>query len=234
MQLSGESNNQDLSSQTLFKLGGLTTTEYALKDQVRAMNEAQKKIWTKIFQAYGWQYDDNNQTGTPVSTASLSTNSDISMPSGALTIKGVEITTGSVTTQLIPISFEEIRQKEAFGEFEKTDGIPKYYCPMGDQILLKPQLASGTYTYSVYYDRGSVAFAYNGTAVEPGFATEFHDALAVYAALEFAKSRPNGMGDRIRVLMEDWNNYMFEIEKFYGKRWTDKPKRLQPLTQDNR
>lgn len=190
------------------------------------MNEGQKIIWEIIFQAFGgWQFDDDNQTGTPSTSTSLNANADITLPSGALTIRGIEITDpNSVTKRLIPLTFEEIQSGiQAFGEFMKTDNVPVYYCPVGDTILLKPQLSSsaGSYTYRIYYDRGSVEFAYNATTTVPGFITEFHMALAVYAALVFAKSRPNGMKDRIATLQESWNNYLSAIRRTYSKRWSD-------------
>jgi hypothetical protein len=244
MVISGESNNQDLSSQALFLLGGLTVTEYPLKDQIRQMNEAQSIIWAIIFKVSGWQYDDSNQTNLPSASQELvALQSAYALPSETLAIRGIETKDSSGKwTKLTPVSINDItsgglpgQTEEGLDEFNKTSGSPKYYRPVGDSIIIYPPPdtdASGG--FKVYFDRGSVSIDYNATSTSPGFASEFHNALAVYAALQYCKSRPNGLGEKIPVFQNDWILYLNSIERFYSSRWPDKKTRITPFKQNNR
>lgn len=183
---------------------GISGVTQTLKVFTALINEIQRRVWHTIFMSYGgWQFDDSNQTDLPAAVATLTSGqTSYAIPSGALTVRGVEIKDASNNwTALQPLTEEEIRDgiytggvsgrissysNGAMGSFLSTSGTPLYYQMVGDSIRIFP---AANYTqassFKVFFDRGTVAFAYTDTTKVPGFASEYHGILPIGASIEY-------------------------------------------------
>lgn len=219
MQYNSDSDNQDIVSLIGDKTGLNTTVEIA--QITRAVNKANKQIWSWIFMSFGgWQYEDQNQTGLPVATASIVANQQkYTLPSSALAVASVEWLNGTTWEKLTPLSIEQINQYQSEKEFEDTPGTPRFYSLISNVLKLYP--ASDTAVSNglrIQIERGSVSFATTDTNVSPGFASEFHEALATGAAVELSRNNvlPNYVGH-----LEDWRNYEKSIKDYYSARYQE-------------
>lgn len=220
MQYNSHATNQDLVS-LLNDLTGMDSNVYPLTAKTRDMNTASKDIWTWIFDAYGgWQYDDANNTADFPSalTTLTSGQKDYQIPSSALTIRGVEICdSGSTWKRLVPLTEEQIRERWSEKEFDKTSSTPLYYTPNSNSIRLYP---ASDYTKAsglrVIFDRGSTDFATTDTTKVPGFASQFHEAVAYGAGVFFStyKQLP-----QLQALNSKWQDYEKRIKQFYSSRY---------------
>lgn len=206
-------------------VAGISGNTNLLKEFCRNNNVSLSKIWTWIFFAYGgWQYDDSNQTNLPQAAQDLVSGTfKYALPTEALTIRGIEILdTGGIWNKLTPLTEEEIRdRKVSFGEFGKNSGFPRYYTVKGGTVILDaiPNFNS-TKGFKVFFDRASVGFSYDATSVAPGFASEFHNAVAVGGSIEWLKvHKPDSTV--LTMLVADWKQYEQDIKKFYVRRWKD-------------
>ena len=190
---SGDTDGQDIVSLSndLCDTSNLT---YPIAEKTRAANKSLRNIWSWIFEAYGgWQYDDsNNTTNFPDATTTLNiSQKDYDLPTEALTIRSVEVKNNGASTwyPLIPLT-EELIIQQGLSEnaLYTSTGTPIYYTLEGSSINIYP---SSNYTQSgslrVSFDRGSTAFSTTSTTQQPGFASEFHEAVAVGIAMEWAK-----------------------------------------------
>lgn len=96
-----------------------------------------------------------------------------------------------------------------------------YYVVTGDVIELfpAPDYSQAT-SLRVYFSQDISTFSGSDTTKVPGFASPFHRALSVGAALDFAMA--NGMNDKATMLQGLFNDYLFKIRQFYGQRFRDK------------
>lgn len=233
MQFSDTSNLDGIVQDITFLLGNIGTTEYSLNDRARNVNERYRQVWEVIFDAYGgWQFMDNNTSDPstlPFSEINLvSGTATYALPTSALTVQGVEVKdSGDNWSVVNGTTYEGIRQYQAVDEFYQSDGDPLFYVLSGDVVELFP---APNYTQSsslrVYYDQGISQFAGDDTTKVPGFATPFHRALSVGAALDFAMA--NAMNEKAAMLQALFNDYLFKIRQFYGQRFKDKfPPRMK-------
>lgn len=212
---------------------------YPLDAKTRAANKTLRKIWSWIFGAYGgWQFDDaNNTANLPIAQATLTTGQgDYDIPPTSLTIRGVDVLPqGSAIYQpLKEITEEEIKQRLlSEASFFTSTGTPRYYRPIGSSIKLYP---APNYTAAngirVTFDRGSVAFASTDTTKQPGFASEFHECVAVGIGLEYA--RRNAL-QSFEFLQDDMNKFEIAIKDYYSQRYKEKfpaKVRIMDLTRD--
>ncbi len=207
--------------------GGISGDITLKKVFTRYNNSALSKIWTWIFWAHGdMSYDDGNKTNLPSAAQDLTSGTQVyALPSEALTVKGVDIKlpNSSFWQQLTPITEEEIRRQDAEGNFQYVAGVPQYYRIIGSTVKLYP---SPNYTssggFKVSFDRGSVAFSAADTTATPGFASEYHNAVAVGGALEWLRvNKPNST--TIISLLQDWRQYELDIKAFYSHRFPARP-----------
>lgn len=222
MVFNSESNNQDLVS-LLNDLTGMDNNVYALNAKTRDMNTANRTIWSWIHDAYGgWMYDDSNSTDFPTATATLTSGQqDYTIPSEALTARGIDIKLNgsSVWQKLIPMTEEQIRDIMSEKQFMSTASQPMYYTAYSNSLKLYP---APNYTQSaslrISYDRGSSAFTPTDTTKTPGFASEFHDAVAYGAASIFAKYK--GLPQKNDLELE-WQKWERRIKSYYSQRWAE-------------
>ena len=231
MQYNSGVDEQDIVSLTN-DLANTDNTVYSLVQKTRAANKTLRKIWSWIFEAYGgWIYDDSNNTDFPIATTQIvSSQQDYSIPSEALTVNDLEVKDSSGNWyDLKPITSEEIDKLQAEKEFFKTNGLPIYYLMISGSFKLFP---TPNYTQAaslrISFNRGVTTFTSGDTTKTPGFVSQFHDAVAVGMALEWAKEK--GLNDLLQGLYADWRRYELDIKKFYTVRYYEKyPKRIKVL-----
>jgi hypothetical protein len=210
---------------------GITGNSLLLMQFTRHNNNALSKIWSWIFQACGGTYDDSNQTNLPASTAALSSlTSKYALPSEALTVVAIEITNSSGTSiTLTPTTNEEIlAQGIPLTDFGRLSGVPSKYIWKGDTVLLDYIPPSDWTIIKYFYDRGSVAFAYDDLAQRPGFVSEFHNAVPCGGSIEYLKVHKPQSSVLIQLL-KDWDGnedatgreggYKKSIKEFYAARF---------------
>lgn len=194
--------------------------QFPLKQKARSCNKVMKTIWTWIFDAYGgWQFDDSNQTDLPVATATLTADQvDYALPSTAIAVRGIEFKDqGGVWNRLKAVTEEQIMDIQAESDFYNTSGTPTYYRLIGDTVRLYPASNfTQASSFRVHFERGISTIASTVTDTEPGFASPFHEAVAVGAALDFAKVNRQ---DLVSFLLAEWRDYEIRIKKFYAKRY---------------
>lgn len=225
MIFNGNSDGQDLCTLTDDYVSTNTLT-YPLTKKARAANKTTRMAWSWIFNSYGgWEYDDsNNTTNFPIAATTLSVGQvDYDLPPGSLTVRGVEILLngGTVYQRLLPLNEETlIDNRISEASFFTSNGAPLYYRVIGSSIKIYPPtnytIANGM---RVTFDRGSVAFASTSTTQQPGFASEFHEAVAIGMALEYAKQNHLSYADDLQV---DLDKYERSIRKYYTQRYQEK------------
>lgn len=221
MVYNGDSDKQDICS-VADDFANTSVLTYPLQEKTRSGNRYLRMFWAIIFDVYGgWQYDDSNNTNFPIVTGSLTANqSDISLPTGALTVRGVDIIpTGSTVYQKLVELTEEMIRDNGISEaslFTAT-GIPMYYRPIGSSVKLYPT-PNATMTVRMTYDRGSVAFISTDTTKQPGFASEFHEAIALGMAYDYAVR--NALPS-VSLLAQELDKAKKTIEKYYLKRYQE-------------
>ena len=209
---------------------GISGSSSLLKEFTAHINQHGRKVWHYIFEVYGgWQYDDANQTDLPAGVGTLTASqTSYALPSSALTVRGVEVKdTGGGWTPLLPLTEEQIRDSIAMGQFMSTTSNPRYYQLVGQSIRIFP---ASNYTqassFKVFFDRGSVAFASTNTTETPGFASEYHDVLAIGASMEWLKTRVPESAT-LRILQADYLEYINNLKNFYSQRFLQMvPKRF--------
>lgn len=227
--------NGDLDGQDLVTLcndyANTTTLTYPLVKKARAANKTLRSIWSWIFASYGgWEFDDsNNTTNFPIAVATLTASqADYDLPPGSLTVRGVEIllNNGTVYQRLYPLNEETLIENGiSEASFFTSTGVPLYYRVIGSSIKL---YAAPNYTIAsgirVTFDRGSVAFASTATTQQPGFASEFHEAVAIGMAMEYC--RQNHLS-YLQDLQNDFAIFERNIRKYYTARYQEKfPSRM--------
>lgn len=221
MQYNSNSDSQDIVS-LIGDMTGIDTT-VEIKQITRAANEANKKIWSWIFQSYGgWQYDDSNYSNLPIATTTITADqAKYILPSEALSVKAVEYkNVGGDWVKMIPVSLPEINQFYAENEWNNESSEPVYYATVSDMIKLYPKPdTTRADALRVQFDRGSVSFASTDIEQDPGFASEFHGAVAVGASyfIGINKTLPNW-----ELIRSEWLDAEQRIKDYYIKRWEEK------------
>ncbi len=213
------------------------TTSYPLADKARNMNRYLEEVVSLILQSDGrWQWDDTNQTDLPIGTSTLVSDQQDYSLSGATYLKILRVEVKNINgnyQQLIPIDQSEIRGT-AMSEFNKTAGMPKYYDPIGDSIMLYPKPSSSQVTLTaglkVYFQRPPSYFTAASTTTSPGFAPLYHRYLSYGAALDYAIQ--NEMNSKINLIRPLMDRMKQDIINFYSSRQPDAMARLTPAHED--
>lgn len=210
---------------------GISGNALLLKQFNRHNNNAMSKIWNWIFKASGGTYDDSNQSNLPSAVQDLSiTTSKYALPTEALTVVGIEIANSSgYFYKLKPTNNKKVQRTWTLGDFGRLSGPPSEYIWKGDTILLdyiaQTAVTSG---FKVFFDRGSVAFAYDATTAKPGFIADFHNAVPTLASIEYLKVH-KPQSTVLVSLLSDAKQYEIDISKFYASRFKDaRPARFEP------
>lgn len=233
MVFSDTSTNQGIVQEARW-LVGANTTSYPIADLTRNINRALDRVVSLIFNAGGrWQWDDSNQTTYPIATTALvSGQQDYTFDVTHLRVHRVEVKDTSGNWHKLEVFDPKDLGKEALGEFETTNGIPKYYDVIANSVFLYPASNfSQAGSLKVWFQRKGSYFDTTDTTKEPGFAEIFHRHLALSAAYDFALKNNLTNRDSLRqeiALMEE------EIKHFYSYRQPDEKPRMIPSVENNR
>ena len=205
------------------------TTSYTNADLLRRLNLAYEEIAGFIIGVDGlWQWDDFRFTNFPVGTTTLvASQNDYSFDITMLEILRAEVLdSAGIWQALTPIDISQI--DGAIDEFEKTDGLPRYYDKSGSSIILYPAPASGSVTLAaglkVYFQRTASIFTSaeltTGTVI-PGFVSLYHVILAYMAALPYAESYKK---DRVPAIINKIEQLRRGLKEHYSRREKDRRK----------
>lgn len=212
-----------------------TTLLYPLTEKTRSANRWLSVIWSWILESYnGWEGDDSNNTDFPIATTTLTSGqADYDIPVDSQTVRDISIyyNGGTLYQKVFPITEEEFISKGiSEASIFSTTGTPIYYRPLGSSIKLYP---TPSYTMAqglrVTYDRGLNNFVPTDTTKTPGFASQFHAALATGMALDFALRY--GLSSTVD-LQNVMNDYQMRIKNFYAKRYQEKYPNIIKLRDD--
>ena len=224
--------SQGIVQDTYFEVNADANT-YSVADVTRNANAALDNVVAMILGSDGiWQFDSTNSTDIPIGTTGLvSGQKDYSFDQEYLTIKTVECSDANGRwTKLKPI--DNYTEDMALSEFERVDGIPVYYDPIGASILLYP---SPNYSIGpsdtpngglrVYFQRKIDYFTPTDTTKEPGFAKHLHKYIPLYCAYAYAcaKDLPKQNSLKARLAFYEGNTLQGgsdagAISQFYAYR----------------
>jgi hypothetical protein len=117
--------------------------------------------------------------------------------------------------------------------------MPKYYDLVGESIMLYPAPAAANVTTTaglkLSFSRTIDEFAVTDTSTQPGFESNFHRALSIGAALDWAigKDEGGGLTNLINGLTSQLALQKESIAKFYGMRNSDMRPRIIPQINNN-
>lgn len=232
MQFNSHATNQDIVtySNTLSKSND---TSFPLVDKVLFANEGQRIILSWIWESYGgWVYDDKNNTDLPDAKTNLISGQAIYALPDVSGIQGFsfKIEGSDSWTKLVPITLEQIQQRQAEPEFERTNATPIYYRLTGNTVKLYPAPDySQALSLKAELIRDIVSFTTTDTTKTPGFESQFHEAVPTYMALRQAEINNLSMKDDLRRAWSNENrNYPLGYEQRIKKHYSAKFRELFP------
>lgn len=195
------------------------STSYPLKDKARNINRHYYVAISDILKASGRvQFDDPNNTGSPIYTATLvADQKNYALPTNLLKVEAVEVKNSN--GDWIRLSeIDEADLTSSITDFQKTSGMPKYYDLKGGQVYLYPAPSSTDTTLSsglkLHLQREIDTFASTDTTQEPGIAEPFHRILSLGAAYDYLII--NSSQDKSDRIFAQYQNLRQELRKFYG------------------
>ncbi|OQA77158.1 MAG: hypothetical protein BWY30_01157 [Tenericutes bacterium ADurb.Bin239] len=209
-------------------VGYITGDTSRLKSMTATINRISHRVWHLIFLANGnWQYDDGGYTDLPSATTDIILGQRrYALPSEALTVQRVELKDNDGNWSVLKPITKELVKGEGLEDFMDDNGIPMYYRLVNGVIeLFPPADYSGTGSLTVYFDRGAVEFQYDDTNVTPGFASPYHEILAVKAAIEWLKVK-QPQSPTLPMLIQDDLKLEQSIRQFYSLRFKDYKPRI--------
>lgn len=250
MIFSDPTGKQGLIQDITFLLGNsVDLNAYKIEDRTRNINLRYHVIWDAIWEIYtGWQFFDSNQDSEPYKDFNVvSGANEVDIDVDMLTIKAVELQDASgVWRVLVPITREQWLEMGGDATFQTT-GVPNYYMSSGSTtgtsggsvILVPAPNYTRTSACRIFADKTFTEFSISDDDVSPGFASPFHRALSVGAALDYAMT--HAMVDKVGYLTQLWIDYVGDpdtgrrgrIQRYYAKRLSAmEPKRLKHDGQD--
>lgn len=219
----------ELDADTNF-LCGSTSGTYLRVDKRRNQNIEYQRIATLIWDSDStWNYDDSNNTNSPVAYRTVANASaSYLVPTTAIRIEGVEIKdNGGNWTKLKPITYHEL--PVAPDAYFTAVGLPMQYMLQGNEIRLFPPPGTNNVTMSsgmaVRLSRAVTELGVSATSTTPGFATPFHRMLSFAASIDFVQDN-----QQKQFLMLQKDRLEKGLIKFYSHRADDFPGRLNPRT----
>lgn len=240
MVFSDSSTKQGMIERVTF-LTGMDTTAYATAERTREINRWYQRVVSLIFKSHGaWDFDDTDKTDFPtLTTTMVNGQEDYDLPksltTNATTLQG-GVTAGGILKILrveakdangVWVKLNQFDQADvgvALDEWQKTDGVPRFYDLRGNTVFLKPAPATGSVTMSaglkIYIAREPYVFVAGDTTREPGFAELFHDILPLGAAHSWFVKTANF--DKANSLRNEIKSLEDGLVEFYGQRNKDK------------
>lgn len=229
LQFNGEGNGQDICSYA-DSLVKTNNTSFPLTEKARYANHAMREIWKTIFMAYGgWMFDDNNNTDLPIATTDLIKDQTFyTLPTDLSHIHGVEfLNNGGVWIPLSPMTMEKIHQRGyAESQFYSVSAVPLFYRPVANGFKIYPASnVTQSQSLRVHFSRDISGFVPGDTIKKPGFDPIFHEGVAIFMALQYAKinslSSAGGTmkGGHRTGLSSDWYEFLEGVKKHYSERF---------------
>jgi hypothetical protein len=222
MQYNSHATNQDLVT-LAEKLSKSDSVSFPIAEKTLYANQAGRIIQSWIHESYGgWGYDDGNFTTLPQATTNLvSGQTNYNVPTDTSYIKGVEykLTSSGVWYKMSPVTLEQIQGQGSETQFLSVSSSPLYYRLIGGSIIIYPPAnVNVTDGLKVYYTRDISYFATTDTTKVPGFDTAFHEAIAVYMALMYAKINSLPV---VNFLEIEWARYEKMIKESFSRRFAE-------------
>lgn len=229
MQFNSHATNLDIVSDVLFWTG-TTVDDYPLVDITRNANFALDRVVSLIQKADNkWEWEDSNNSDLPIATTSLvADQSDYSLAVTHLKIHKLRIKDPNGNL----ISLEPKNRKDMTdSELTESAGTPRTYDKMGNSVFLfpKPSYAS-TGGLEIQFQRGANYFASTDTTKVPGFATQFHRLVPLYAARDYCSK--SGLDSRVAVIDKEITKLESELVEFYSARNFDEKQFLSLRKED--
>lgn len=238
MQFSDTTNNLGI-LQRARKMARVDSTQWETFNVVNSCNDWLNKIFT-----YGkwkdrqFQLDDTNHTKLPIGTTNLvSGQSDYSFlvdeqGNRITNITRIDIQDSSGNwTQLKKLDHSEVEQ--ALDAYESTDGQPKEYDLIADNIIrLYPTPATSvTAGIKFYFQRTPSYFVATDTTKEPGVSNDLHRGFVIASAYDAALTL--GL-ENLQALSVELQKEEQKLEDYFSSRNTDTKGRLTPGYHSNK
>ena len=198
---------------------GTDSTGYATADKVRNCNRHYYVAVSDILKATGRvQFDDLNLTTIPAQVFTLvAGQSQYTLPTDLLQVSAIEIQDNGGNWIRLK-EYDKQDNEKTITDYQKTDGVPREYDIIGDQIYLKPAPATGSVTLvgggKVHYTREVDVFTVNDTTQEPGFAEPFHRIISLGAACDWLIV--NATREKHDMIYAQYLSLRAELRNFYG------------------
>lgn len=185
-----------------------------------------------------FQWDDTNHTKLPIGTTNLvSGTSDYSFLTDEQNNKILNLTRIDIldpSGDYRELELIDHRQVSgALDEFESTDGLPKYYDKIADNVIrLYPTPASSvTAGLKFHFQRSASYFTASDTTKEPGVAPLLHRGFVIASAYDGALTL--GL-QNLQPLSIELQKEEQKMKQYFEIRNTDEPKKFNPVYQNNR
>jgi hypothetical protein len=239
MQFNGHTNNEDLYSDTRDWCGieETDTTTYPLTKFTRAANKGLDKAITLIFKSDArWKWDDaNNTSDLPIAYSDLEADqSDYGIAVTHLKIRRMRVT----DTEGNWITIERKTRRELTdAQLNAESSTPTSYDIVGNSLIFNPApsystdgAATNASGIEMQLQRGASYFDIADTTKKPGFASQFHQLVSLYAAEEYCAK--NDMPKRLAVIQNAIIKMEGDVQLFYSQRDEDEQPKLSVRNED--
>lgn len=203
---------------------GISGVTRVLQEFTSNVNEKNREVLSWIQQSsYSWQYDDQNQTDLPVSTAELrSGRQKYQLDSEMLTVRNIKIKDKGG-------NYVELNRTNELPTKESGSGVPSSFVLMGRTIIFDK---TPDYTQAdgirVQHDRDVVEFTTSDTTATPGFAPHLHRGLAIGASYIWLQIHRPGAADT-REQQQAWQDFEQRVRDFYQFQDIDNPPKIDTV-----
>jgi len=185
-----------------------------------------------------FQWDDTNHTKMPIGTTELTAGqSDYSFlqdeqGNAIVTLTRIDVKDSSGNwTKLKTI--DESGIDVALDEYEKIDGIPKYYDKVADNVIRLYPASASTVAGGIkfYFQRTGSYFVATDTTKEPGVSPLLHRGFIIASAYDGAMTL--GL-DNFQILVVEQQKEESKMIDYFADRNEDVIKRMIPKVESNR
>lgn len=212
---------------------GTDTGSYSLSDITRDINGEFRAVDAKIWENSGeWERDDSNYSTLPIATANLADGQgNYSLPTSTHRLMRVEVLKKNGDwVRLSPLDQSELKH-QSYEEFQETDGVPQYFDPIANSVILKPAPSGDDITTTdglrVWISRDIDEFETSDTDKEPGFDDDFHRLLPLRASYNWLiiNDASDSKLNRIKGKINEMDSSLIS---FYGTRHRFRKSRIKP------
>lgn len=208
----------------LFGDGTTFNADYSLADRTRNINAAYDDFTAILFKADpNFMWDDTTNSDLPCAKTDLVANQqNYTTPDGSLVVHRLRMfdKSGNFKT-LTPVQRRELSDSKL-----ASTGEPDYYYKLDNAFFPIPiPDYGGTLGVEFQFQRAATHFVAADTVKVPGFASIFHQILAIDAALVYAVA--NGMREKMATLTNMKNEIIQKVSEHYQRRSPDRAPALK-------